>query len=280
MHISLFTDYGALNSGPVFEAFEKGCRKNKIKVTQNKLTADVAVIWSQLWAGRMSRNKDVWDQFVSTGRTVIVIEVGMLRRGVTWKLGVNGVNGLAYWGEGFDDQRFRKLNLTLHPWRQGSNIIISTQRSDSHQWAGMPSTENWIDNTVNEIKKYSDRPIIIRPHPRQPLKLNSNYKLLLPKKLQGTYDEYDFYQQLQNAWCVVNYNSAPGSQAIIHGVPAFVDSSSLAAPVANLSLAEIEKPLMPERQKWLSDISHTEWTTGELATGEPLARILSKLKTN
>lgn len=279
MHISLFTDFGALNSGPVFAAFEQGCRRNKIRVTHNKFTADVAVIWSHLWAGRMSRNYDVWQQFTSSGRSVVVLEIGMLRRGVTWKMGVNGINGLAYWGEGVDKDRHRKLNLQLQPWHQGSNILISLQRSDSHQWTNMPPTEQWLDNTINEIKQYSDRPIVIRPHPRQPLRVHPKYKIVLPKKLQGTYDEYDFYQQLQDTWCVVNYNSGPGSQAVINGVPAFVDSSSLAAPVANLSLCNIEKPLMPDRQEWLNNLSHTEWTVGEFATGEPLSRVLNKLKT-
>jgi len=60
----------------------------------------------------------------------------------------------------------------------------------------------------------------------------------------------------------------------MHGVPAFVHSSSLAAPVANLDLAAIENPKRPDREAWLDQIAHTEWLTDEIATGEPLTRLL------
>lgn len=86
-------------------------------------------------------------------------------------------------------------------------------------------------------------------------------------------DSFDFDQALSNAWAVVNFNSGPGSQAIINGIPSFVDQSSLAAPVGNLNLADIEKPTMPDRQTWLDKIAHTEWTVEEISSGLPLARI-------
>jgi hypothetical protein len=60
----------------------------------------------------------------------------------------------------------------------------------------------------------------------------------------------------------------------LNGVPAFVDSTSLAAPVANLNLADIENPSRPDREKWLETIAHTEWTLPEIESGLPLLRLL------
>ena len=59
MNISTFNKFGALNSGPVFEAFRNGCKKHRIRVSEHNMSADVAVIWSQLWTGRMAPNRAV-----------------------------------------------------------------------------------------------------------------------------------------------------------------------------------------------------------------------------
>lgn len=280
MNISIFNRFGALNSGPVFAAFAAGCKKNGIRVTEHNSAADVAVIWSQLWTGRMAPNRAVWQEFTAAGRPVIVLEVGQLMRGVTWKMGINGVNARAQWGEGTESGRVDKLSMRLQPWHQGDHILIAMQRSDSEQWAGLPAAERWLEHTVNRIREHTDRPIVVRPHPRQRLKPMPGIQIQQPQALRGTYDEFDFRSSLGRAWAVVNENSGPGSQAILDGVPAFVGAYSMAAPVANMDFSTIEKPLMPERTEWLEDLCHTEWTLGELSSGYPISRLLSRLKSN
>ena len=94
--------------------------------------------------------------------------------------------------------------------------------------------------------------------------------------LRISYDSFDFGRALNNAWAVVNWNSNPGVESVIAGVPAFVGESSLAAPVANLNLADIEKPLRPDRQQWLNDLAYTEWTVNEIAQGIPFDLLLPK----
>jgi hypothetical protein len=277
MMISIFNRFGALNSVPVFEAFREGCRRNRIRVTEHDMSADVAVIWSQLWTGRMSPNREVWQEFTSSGRPVIVMEVGQLMRGVTWKMGIGGVNARAQWGEGPQQDRAKMLNIQPQPWRQGDHILIAMQRSDSEQWAGLPPAEQWLKQTIDRIREHTDRPIVVRPHPRQRVVPISGVTIQQPKSLRGTYDEFDFRGSLGRAWAVVNENSGPGSQAIIDGVPAFVGADSMAAPVANTDFAHIEKPLMPERTEWLEQLCHTEWTVGEIRSGLPLGRLLKSL---
>lgn len=278
MNISIFNKFGALNSGPVFEAFRNGCKKHRIRVTEHNMSADVAVIWSQLWTGRMSGNRQVWDAFYTSGRPVIILEVGQLNRGVTWKMGINGVNARGWFGEGIEPGRSKKLAVRLQPWHQGDHILIAMQRSDSEQWAGLLPSEKWLDNTVAKLREYTDRPIVVRPHPRQKLQPKMGIKFQAPLALRGTYDEFDFRSNLPKAWAVVNENSGPGSQAILDGVPAFVGAYSMAAPVANMDYSLIEKPRMPDRAAWLEDLCHTEWTLGEIALGGPIGRLLGRLQ--
>ena len=277
-NISIFNRFGALNSVPVFAAFQEGCKKHRIRVTEHDSSADVAVIWSQLWAGRMAPNQAVWREFTASGRPVIVMEVGQLMRGVTWKMGINGVNARAWWGEGAEPDRVRKLAMRLQPWHQGDHILIAMQRSDSEQWAELPPAEQWLKQTIDRIREHTDRPIVVRPHPRQKLPFMPGIKIQQPQALRGTYDEFDFRSNIGRAWAVVNENSGPGSQAVMDGVPAFVGADSMAAPVANLDFAQIEKPLMPERAEWLEQLCHTEWTLGEIRAGLPIGRLMSRLK--
>ena len=40
---------------------------------------------------------------------------------------------------------------------------------------------------------------------------------------------------------------------------------------------DIENPIMPDRQQWLNDYAHTEYTLDEIAQGIPLKRLTEKL---
>lgn len=278
MKISLFNNFGALNSVPVFAAFEQGLRALGIQSNSHDINADVAVIWSMLWSGRMRHNREIWKTFRGSGRNVIVLEVGMLKRGRTWKLGLNGVNRCAWFGQDLQENRAHKLGIHLQPWHQGEHIVIAVQRSDSEQWSGLPETTAWVEQTVAKIKSVTNRPIVVRPHPRQRIAGIAGVTVRQPQPLISTYDCFDFDTDLANAWCVINENSGPGCQSIIAGVPAFVGTDSLAAPVANLNLSDIEKPWMPDRTAWLEDIAHTEWTVEEIASGLPIQRLLPRLQ--
>ncbi|CAB4138106.1 hypothetical protein UFOVP328_299 [uncultured Caudovirales phage] len=274
MRVSIFDQYGALNSAPVFAAIRAGLEQIGIEYTSMDSSADVAVIWSLLWAGRMKPNQQIWDLFQSQGKPVIVAEVGMLRRGFTWKLS-RVDRGVPYYGQELVPNRASQLGLDLKPWtNSGYNIVVACQRSDSEQWSGQPPTAAWLTETSKMIRRYTDKPIVIRPHPRQRITDIPGCVIESPQPIPGTYDSFDYNQCLRNAWAVINHNSGPGSQAILNGVPAFVGSSSLAAPVANLDLSQIENPLRPDRTQWIEKIAHTEWTTEEIQTGFPLQRLL------
>jgi hypothetical protein len=278
MKFGIFDNFGARNSAPVFAAFRQGLDTLGFKHSSHDLDADVAVIWSVVWAGRMQGNQQVWKHFRNQGRPVIVLEVGMLDRGRTWKMAVNGTGSYAYHGHGLDLDRPRKLGMQVEPWRQlGDHILVCVQRTDSLQWQAQPDIITWLTSLRDRIRMYTQRPLVLRSHPRQRVPDISGFQFDLPRSIQGTYDSFDLERGLERAWAVINHNSGPGVQAILSGVPAFVDSSSLAAPVANLDLANIESPLLPDRGAWLIQLCHTEWRPEEIASGWPIERLLPGL---
>jgi len=277
MKFSLWTQYGALNSKPVFDAFANSLNNNGHDVAYNDLSADVNVIWSVLFNGRMAGNKAVWEQQKPT----IVLEVGGIKRGTTWKVGLNGINRDAYFGpSGNSSDRVRLLGLQVKPWKyDGEHILIAGQHDKSLQWKDMPAMATWVHDTITFIRAQTDRPIIFRPHPRCPLPaIEHDFKGVKrqdPKQIKDTYDDFDM--QFNNIWATVSWSSNPAIHSIINGVPAFTGPSSLAFDVAEQNLRNIENPLYGDRTQWLNDYAHTEYTIGEISQGIPLKHLTSKL---
>ena len=277
---SLWTHNGALNSGPIFDAFAHSLMAAGYDVSYNNINADINVIWSVLWNGRMARNENVWNQ----NKPTIVLEVGGIKRGETWKVGLNGINRDAYFGDymGHDNSRSNLLALKIKPWRtDGEFILICGQHDKSLQWQNMPRMSNWLIQTVFEIRKHTNRPIIFRPHPRCPLPhIEKEFKNVYrqePRHVSGTYDDFDM--GFDNVHCTISHSSNPGIHSVINGVPSFVSTHSLAYPVANDIdfLHDIENPVMPDRTQWLNDYAWTEFTVEEISQGIPLKRLTNKL---
>jgi len=282
MKFNLWTQYGALNSKPVFDAFSEGAKSLGHEVGYNT-DHGIDVIWSVLFNGRMTANRSIWQQNQKQKKPTIVLEVGGIKRGTTWKVGLNGINRDAYFGDSNnDDSRKHLLGLLEKPWRtNGEYILIAGQHDKSLQWRDMPRMSNWFLDTYDEIRKHTDRPIIFRPHPRCRLEhIERGLRHVTrqePRHVNGTYDSFDM--GFDNIHCTISYSSNPGIHSVIEGVPAFVSTHSLAYDVANDIdfLQDIESPLEPDRQQWLNDYAYTEWTVEEISQGISLNRLTSQL---
>jgi len=279
MKVSIFTDYGAMNSSGPFDCFKTGLLTTGDNYVYNDMNADAAVIWSILFAGRMAGNKKVYEHFRSQGKPVIVIEVGSLSRNNTWRVGLNHINRLATFPTP-DPKYLRWKNYEktrpIMPWKNdGEFIVIATQRPDSMQWNGMPTIEQWIEETVEKVRKYTNRPIVIRPHPRDSITdwdfVNSKIPGMyysIPEKVKGTYDEMNFMEILDRAHIVINHCSNPAVDAIIHGVPVIVGEESFCYDLTT-TYENIENPNKPDRTEWCEMMAYTEWSEPEIASGMP-----------
>lgn len=284
MKFSLWTNHGARNSKPVFDAFRTGAIQLGHSCADNDPNSDVDVIWSVLWDNKMLRNKPIWENNQKKSKPTIVLEVGGIKRNNTWKVGLNGINRDAYFGPlGNNDLRAKKIGLKTKPWtKDGEFILICGQHDKSLQWQGMPKMSNWVMKTIDTVQKHTDRPILFRPHPRCRLEeIEHQYRNVYrqnPQQLPGTYDDFDI--RFNNVYATVSYSSNPGIHSILNGVPAFVGPGSLAYDVANDIdfLHDIENPIMPDRTQWLNDYAWTEFSIKEIAAGIPLKRLTSAIQ--
>lgn len=272
MKFKLYRQFGALNSPEIFNAFENGLKKIGLGVSESP--SAIPVIWSVLWHGRMKLNQQIYNEHISKNIPVVIIEVGNFARGITWRISVNNVNRLGHFGEGtIDNDRPKKLGISLRPLNQKrrSEILIACQHQNSLQWPNNVTIEEWVSKTVSQIRNLTSRRVYVRSHPRYPIKqFDKSITIEIPKKLAGTYDSFDFDH---NYHVVVNYNTGPSVVSAINGTPIICDESGLAFPVSD-SIENIENPRLQDREEWLIDLCHKEWTLEEIAQGIPQNRLV------
>lgn len=280
MQVRVYDEYGALNSREVFSAFKSGLYENGDQQTKSFKDADVVVIWSVLFQGRMAPNREIWVNAVRSGKPCVVLEVGALKRGVTWKVGIGGINRKATFVSPFEENRFENLGFNLAPWKTGDGAItIFTQRPDSQQWEGLCSVEEWTAEHIKHIKQHTDRQIVIRPHPRDHITDWNKLKGLsatfaIPQQIG--HDAFDHQRVFDNTYAAVNYSSGPSIQTAIAGIHTICSSESLAYDVSE-SYENIETPLNKDRTLWSNMVAHTEWTTEEIMKGIPWHHLRLKI---
>lgn len=280
MKIAYFPAAVARNGHSVLDAVLDSARVDGMTLCENSWDADAAVIWSVLWNGRMEPNQQVYEHYRTAGKPVIVLDVGALRRDITWKLAVNNITAQGYYGhrQNLDEDRPRKLGITLEvAIGPDPAVLIACQHKKSLSVSGLDSVESWVNTQVQILRSVTDRNIIVRPHPRSNLdiaKLSPNITIQTPARLRNTYDSYNLEFRYH---AVVNYNSGPGVQAAIAGVRPIVDNTSLAYPVS-VDYADIEQPYYTDRHQWLTEVCHTEYTLDELRRGMWISRIAPALE--
>ena len=272
----------AKNSSPVISAMLDSLRQAGVSIQENSWDADAVIIWSVLWAGRMAANQAVWSHYRSLGRPVVVIDVGALYRGETWKIALNSITANGYYGhtENLDWDRPRRLGISLAiNLSRNPRIVIAAQHARSLQVTGLVSMEGWVIQQVERLRTVTDRPIVIRPHPRSALDwaglvhLPQDVVIEQPVKIDNTYDSYNL---AFDCHAMVNHNSGPGIQAALAGTRSIVDRSSLAYPVS-ITHADIDRPYDRDRDQWLVEICHTEYTVEEIKKGLWLQRLQPQL---
>jgi len=167
----------------------------------------------------------------------------------------------------------RDLNIEVGEHKTGRHILLCLQRNGGWSMGGM-DIQDWIIQTVNKIRKYSDRVIIVRPHPGDKKAheyLNHRYNRI--SNLTNVFLS-DFGRSLDDdlrkCHAVVNHNSSSIVGPVIQGYPAYISDpdKSQCAEVTHHGFKDIENPKIFDRQKWLERISMFHWSFDELQNGD------------
>lgn len=273
----------------VLSRFIAGVKQNKKDIGivhhgKDLVSCDVGVIQGWVHAGspnsfHLNLRKQV-AQNVRNNHTIIVdsnlfnYDVGKFHPAHYSRYSMDGVfptTGKYFWDQ-VDPDRWKQiskdLNITLKDWRtNGDHILLACQRNGGWSMAGY-NVVDWVERTVAEIRKYSDRPIIVRGHPGDK---NANTYLTNNKSAWKISFNKKIKDDFKNAWAVITHNSSPGVAGAIEGIPVFVTDPnpriSQACEVANTDLSLIENPKIFERQQWVEKLSMCHWKFEELSNG-------------
>lgn len=150
------------------------------------------------------------------------------------------------------DDRWKKLNYNIEKRKTGKHILLVTPSEKPCKFYEI-DLDTWIKNTVNEIKKYTDRPIVIRNKaPRQTRIANT------------------IFDDLNNAHALVTFNSIAAVESVLYGVPAFTLAPTAADPVCDKDLSLLENPTIQDEQKinkWAHHLAYGQYHINEFKDG-------------
>jgi len=182
-----------------------------------------------------------------------------------------------YCDTNIDPKRWQQIskdcNINLEPMKnKGKHILICAQRNQG--WSmGKTNLESWLDSTCRAIRVHSDRPIVVRLHPKdnetnRRAGTIQNMLRNIPNVRLST-NKGSLEADLKDCWAVVNHNSSSIVGPLIKGYHAFITdpTSSQCAEVAHHGFEKIESPHVFNRQQWLERISMFHWKFSELEDG-------------
>lgn len=274
----------------VLHSFAKGCGGDV--TTSNKVDGyDCAVIFGSYKKKRGRPQHQGKGKIIESGIPYIQLETQLIGRPIDtaihneFRVGVNGfLWDDAKWGfEHIEDDRSKKVFERNGydpdvPWKQDGEYILLCMQKVGDASLRDADVFEWTENTVNDIRKHTDRKIIIRPHPLY--RKSSLHNTLKEKVLNVSnthWQETDLLkdgfvsiqEQLQKAWCTVTYTSGSGIDAVINGIPNIAcDTGSMVYDVSSKDIAEIENPYRGEKKEWTNRIAHCQWNIDEFESGE------------
>ena len=158
------------------------------------------------------------------------------------------------------DDRFKQFNKTFKPWKKdGRKILIAAPDEKPCKFYNTTQQE-WIENTINSLKKYTDRPVIVRE--RAPKRIDR----ITTDTLQSALDN--------DVFALVTFNSVAAVESIFYGIPAFtLAPANAASPVSLQDLSKIENPYYPDEDKlyaWGCHLSYGQFHISEMTSGKAL----------
>jgi len=201
--------------------------------------------------------KKVMHKAVADGRDFYYIDTGYFGNEKTklyHRVVKNGLQfNLPIWKDCPDD-RFLATGIRLRKKTLGKNILLCPPSQKALNYWNVDLAE-WVDSTTEEIKRYTDRPIVIREKAKRHIRTNDDtMEMALSRDVH----------------CLVTYNSIAAVEALILGKPVFTMGPNAAGPLANKELSRIEKPLMPviDRVRELCcNLAYGQFTPAEMIDG-------------
>ena len=150
--------------------------------------------------------------------------------------------------------RLQATGFQPHKFYRGTNILLAPPSQKLLNLYDI-NLEAWLQNTQDEIKKYTDRPVITRLKQTRASRVSDNTMEMA---------------LAQDVHCLVTFSSIAAGEALLLGKPAITLGPNAAATLCSQSLSEIENPKIPtldEVAAWARHIAYCQFTEAEMRDG-------------
>ena len=150
--------------------------------------------------------------------------------------------------------RLAAIGWSRSKFRKGRNILICPPSAKAMSCFDL-DLDQWMAETITTIKKYTDRPIVIR---------------LKGSRRDRTSTDTMAMALSQDVHCLVTFNSIAATEALLLGKPAITLGPNAAQPLCSQSLVDIENPYIPtaeEVEAWAAHLSYAQFTEAEMRDG-------------
>ena len=163
------------------------------------------------------------------------------------------------------NQLSKECRLSLEPWKtEGDYILFLIQRDGGWGMKGLNPVQ-WAKQKINEVRRFSDLPIVLRPHPGKIADLRS---IVVEGTRISDSLNISLQDDLRHAKAALVFNSSSGVAASLMGVPLWVDDrSAVCWDVANKDLSLLNNPTFFDRSQWINDLASCHWTDEESRQG-------------
>ena len=120
------------------------------------------------------------------------------------------------------------------------------------------------EETVEQIKRYTDRPIKVREKPRG-RGTSGPSEAIVPLS-----------EDLKDAWVCVTSCSISAVEAQCMGIPTICDVKSFAESVSANHFTDIENPYFVGAEDWLYSLAYQQFTPEEFTNGFAIETLLDK----
>lgn len=254
-------------------------------VKGNYQKADVHVIFGS-WKDRDILHHNVKRSIVEKAKKFVCIETPLVGRKAVKNVGDDvwyrvGVNGFLADTGNFNNKnrpsdRWNKvkeeLDVELKPYRENGEYILVTLQVPGDASLRGCIIEDWCWEVCHAIRRYSQRPILIRTSQvPKPFNFELLNKLInrLPNIAFQEGTKENLIPTLEQCWATVTYSSGMGIDSYINGIPSFtMDPGNFAYCLGNTNLKYIESPDLPDREQWLSNLCYAQWCEYEMQEGK------------
>jgi len=190
------------------------------------------------------------------GRDFYYIDTGYFGNGRKKRFHRITKNDVQYFGPIIERPRDRlaQTGVQLTKFRGGSKVLLAPPSQKLLNLYDI-NLEQWMEQTIEDIKKNTDREIIVR------LKKGRSERV--------TTDTMEIALQ-QDIHCLVTFSSIAAGEALLFGKPAITLGPNAAAPLCSQSLSEIEClkiPSLDEVEAWAAHIAYCQFTEPEMRDG-------------